>query len=224
MKKAKKLKYKDMLSNEEVKAFLKKGNENLGVLGYTDHSEKHCAIVAKRAGMILSKFGYSQHEIELAEVAGALHDIGNVVNRKNHGEYGAVLSYSILEKMDVPLEDRVIIMSAIGNHDESTGGALDAVSAALILADKTDVRRNRVRNKDKACFDKHDRVNYAVTNSTVKINPQKHLITLNLQIDEEICTMYEYFEIFLGRMLMCRKAAEILGARFKLTANGSKVL
>lgn len=216
--------YKEILQNEEVKAFLKKGNENLGVLGYTDHSEKHCAIVAKRAGMILEKFGYSKHEIELAELAGVMHDIGNVINRKNHGEYGALLAYSILEKLNVPLEDRVLIMSAIGNHDESTGGAVDPISAALILADKTDVRRNRVRNKEKASFDKHDRVNYAVTSATVKISPQKQLITLNLQIDEEICTMYEYFEIFLGRMMMCRKAAELLGARFKLTANGSKVL
>lgn len=216
--------YKEILQNEEVKAFLKKGNENLGVLGYTDHSEKHCAIVAKRAGMILERFGYSKHEIELVELAGAMHDIGNVINRKNHGEYGALLAYSILEKLNVPLEDRVLIMSAIGNHDESTGGAVDPISAALILADKTDVRRNRVRNKEKASFDKHDRVNYAVTSATVKISPQKQLITLNLQIDEEICTMYEYFEIFLGRMMMCRKAAELLGARFKLTANGSKVL
>ena len=216
--------YKELLQNEEVKAFLTKGNANLGILGYTDHSEKHCAIVAKRAGMILEKFGYSKHEIELAELAGAMHDIGNVINRKNHGEYGAILAYSILEKLKVPLEDRVLIMSAIGNHDESTGGAVDPISAALILADKTDVRRNRVRNKEKASFDKHDRVNYAVTNATVKVSPQKHLITLNLQIDEEICTMYEYFEIFLGRMMMCRKAAELLGARFKLTANGSKAV
>lgn len=216
--------YKEILQNKEVKAFLKKGNENLGMLGYTDHSEKHCAIVAKRAGVILSKFGYSKHEIELAEIAGALHDIGNVINRKNHGEYGGVLAYSVLEKLGMPLEDRVIIASAIGNHDESTGGAVDAVSAALILADKTDVRRNRVRNKDKSSFDKHDRVNYAVTNATVKINTEKHMITLNLQIDEEICTMYEYFEIFLGRMMMCRGAAELLGARFRLTANGSKIL
>ncbi len=216
--------YKDILRNEEVKAFLKKGNANLNVMGFTDHSEKHCAVVAKRAGMILSKFGYSEHEIELAEIAGALHDIGNAINRNNHAEYGALLAYSILEKMDMPLEDRVIIASAIGNHDESTGGAIDVISAALILADKTDVRRNRIQNKDKATYDIHDRVNYAVTNAAVKVNVQKHLISLNLQIDEEICTMYEYFEIFLGRMLMCRKAAEVLGARFKLTANGSKVL
>ena len=215
------MKYKDILQNKEVKSLLKKGNDNLGMLGYTDHSEKHCAIVAKRAGMILKKFGYSEHEIELA---GALHDIGNAINRKNHGEYGAILAYSLLEKLDIPLTDRGIIVSAIGNHDESTGGAVDAVSAALILADKTDVRRNRVRNEEKSGFDKHDRVNYAVTNATVKVNVQKRSITLNLQIDEDICTMYEYFEIFLGRMMMCRKAAELLGAKFKLTANGSKVL
>lgn len=218
------MKYKDILQNKEVKSLLKKGNDNLGMLGYTDHSEKHCAIVAKRAGMILKKFGYSEHEIELAEIAGALHDIGNAINRKNHGEYGAILAYSLLEKLDIPLTDRGIIVSAIGNNDESTGGAVDAVSAALILADKTDVRRNRVRNEEKSGFDKHDRVNYAVTNATVKVNVQKRSITLNLQIDEDICTMYEYFEIFLGRMMMCRKAAELLGAKFKLTANGSKVL
>lgn len=218
------MKYKDILQNKEVKSLLKKGNDNLGMLGYTDDSEKHCAIVAKRAGMILKKFGYSEHEIELAEIAGALHDIGNAINRKNHGEYGAILAYSLLEKLDIPLTDRGIIVSAIGNHDESTGGAVDAVSAALILADKTDVRRNRVRNEEKSGFDKHDRVNYAVTNATVKVNVQKRSITLNLQIDEDICTMYEYFEIFLGRMMMCRKAAELLGAKFKLTANGSKVL
>ena len=216
--------YKKVLENKEVKAFLKKGNENLGILGYTDHSEKHCAIVAKRAGEILEKFGYARHEIELAQTAGALHDIGNAINRKNHGEYGALLANELLQKMGRSLEDRVIIVSAIGHHDESTGGAVDPVSAALILADKTDVRRNRVRTKEKASFDKHDRVNYAVTSATVKLNPEKHVITLDLEIDESICTMYEYFEIFLGRMMMCRQAAEMLGAKFKLLANGSKVL
>ena len=216
--------YKKVLENKEVKAFLKKGNENLGILGYTDHSEKHCAIVAKRAGEILEKFGYSKHEIELAQTAGALHDIGNAINRKNHGEYGALLANELLQKMGMALEERVIIVSAIGHHDESTGGAVDPVSAALILADKTDVRRNRVRTKEKASFDKHDRVNYAVTSATVKLNPEKHVITLDLEIDESICTMYEYFEIFLGRMMMCRQAAEMLGAKFKLLANGSKIL
>ena len=223
-KEEKSLDYKKILENEEVKAFLKKGNENLGVLGYTDHSEKHCAIVAKRAGMILKEFGYSKREIELAEIAGALHDIGNAVNRKNHGEYGALLANDLLKNMGMSLEDRVLVVSAIGHHDESTGGAVDPISAALILADKTDVRRNRVRTKEKASFDKHDRVNYAVTSATVKLNPEKHVITLDLEIDESICTMYEYFEIFLGRMMMCRQAAEMLGAKFKLLANGSKVL
>ena len=223
-KEEKSLDYKKILENEEVKAFLKKGNENLGVLGYTDHSEKHCAIVAKRAGMILKEFGYSKREIELAEIAGALHDIGNAVNRKNHGEYGALLANDLLKNMGMSLEERVMVVSAIGHHDESTGGAVDPISAALILADKTDVRRNRVRTKEKASFDKHDRVNYAVTSASVKLNLEKHVISLNLQIDEEICTMYEYFEIFLGRMMMCRQAAEMLGAKFKLLANGSKVL
>ena len=223
-KEGKSLDYKKILENEDVKAFLKKGNENLGVLGYTDHSEKHCAIVAKRAGMILKEFGYSKREIELAEIAGALHDIGNAVNRKNHGEYGALLANDLLKNMGMSLEDRVLVVSAIGHHDESTGGAVDPISAALILADKTDVRRNRVRTKEKASFDKHDRVNYAVTSASVKLNPEKHVITLDLEIDESICTMYEYFEIFLGRMMMCRQAAEMLGAKFKLLANGSKVL
>lgn len=218
------MKYEDIKKNKEVLAFLKKGNANLGVLGYTDHSEKHCAIVAERAAQLLTKFGHSEHEIELVKIAGFMHDIGNAVNRSRHGEYGALLANEILEKTDMSLEDRITIVSAIGNHDESTGGAIDPISAALIIADKTDVRRNRVRNKDKANFDIHDRVNYAVTEAKLKINLDKGTITLNLQVDDSICTMYEYFDIFLGRMMMCRRAAEILGAKFKFTANGSKVL
>ena len=193
-------------------------------MNYTEHGFAHLKRSAVYARRILEDLGYDERTCELAAIAGYMHDIGNVINRKNHGEYGAILACSILEKLKMPLRDRILVMSAIGNHDESTGEAIDAISAALILADKTDVRRNRVRNKEKASFDKHDRVNYAVTSAAVKVNAQKHLIALNLQIDEEICTMYEYFEIFLGRMMMCRKAAEVLGARFKLTANGSKVL
>lgn len=216
--------YKEMKENKEVLAFLEKGNANLGMFGYTDHSKKHCAIVAEHAAMILKKFGYSEHEMELVRIAGFMHDIGNVINRSRHAEYGAILANDILKQTDMPVEDRLTIVSAIGNHDESTGGAVDAISAALIIADKTDVRRNRVRNKDKATFDIHDRVNYAVTEAKLKINPEKGVISLNLQVDESICTMYEYFEIFLGRMMMCRHSAEILGAKFKLTANGSKVL
>lgn len=216
--------YKEIKNNEEVKELLRKGNEVLGVLGFTDHSEAHCVLVAERAAYILKKFGYSEKEQELAKIAGFMHDIGNAVNRKNHAEYGAILANDILKDTDISVKDRVCIISAIGNHDESTGGAKDVLSAALIIADKTDVRRNRVRLKDKSAFDIHDRVNYAVTEAKLKINMDKRVISLNLQIDESICTMYEYFDIFLGRMMMCRGAAELLGAKFKLTANGSKVL
>lgn len=218
------MKYSEIIKNEEVLEYIRKGNEKLGMLGYTDHSEVHTAIVAKHAAMILKQFGYPEHDIELAKIAGFMHDIGNAVNRSHHAEYGAILAVQILEKAGMSLEDRVEVMSVIGNHDESTGGAYDAISAALIIADKTDVRRNRVRNTDLASFDIHDRVNYAVTEAKLKLNTEKSVISLNLKIDENICTMYEYFDIFLGRMMMCRKAAEILGARFKLTANGSKVL
>ena len=218
------MKYQEIKKNEEVRAYLKKGNDNLGVLGYTDHSEAHCTVVAERAGLILKKLEYPEETIELAEIAGFMHDIGNAVNRSRHAEYGAILANELLKDTDLSLEDRIMIMSAIGNHDESTGGATDPVSAALIIADKTDVRRNRVRDKDRAAFDIHDRVNYAVTEAKLKINKEKKLISLNLQIDESICTMYEYFDIFLGRMMMCRGAAEILNMKFRLTANGSKVL
>lgn len=216
--------YQEIKKNEEVRAYLKKGNDNLGVLGYTDHSEAHCTVVAERAGLILKKLEYPEETIELAKIAGFMHDIGNAVNRSRHAEYGAILANELLKGKDLSLEDRIMIMSAIGNHDESTGGATDPVSAALIIADKTDVRRNRVRDKDRAVFDIHDRVNYAVTEAKLKINKEKKLISLNLQIDESICTMYEYFDIFLGRMMMCRGAAEILNMKFRLTANGSKVL
>ena len=216
--------YQEIKKNEEVRAYLKKGNDNLGVLGYTDHSEAHCAVVAERAGLILKKLEYPEETIELAKIAGFMHDIGNAVDRSRHAEYGAILANELLKGTDLSLEDRITIMSAIGNHDESTGGATDPVSAALIIADKTDVRRNRVRDKDRAAFDIHDRVNYAVTEAKLKINKEKKLISLNLQIDESICTMYEYFDIFLGRMMMCRGAAEILNMKFRLTANGSKVL
>lgn len=216
--------YQEIRENEEVQAYLKKGNENLGVLGYTDHSAVHCTLVAEEAGRILRELGYSEHEIELAKIAGMMHDIGNCVNRSRHAEYGAILANEILRNMDLSVEDRATIVSAIGHHDESTGGAMDPVSAALIIADKTDVRRNRVRTKNKANYDIHDRVNYAVTESKVHINREEKSITLNLSVDEEICTMYEYFEIFLGRMMMCRGAAEMLGMTFKLRVNGSKVL
>ncbi len=214
--------YDDVRRDEEVLAFLKKGDANLEVLGYTEHAEAHCGFVAHRAAYILRTFGYGERETELAMIAGFMHDIGNAVNRKSHAEYGALLANDILKRMDISLEDRVTVVSAIGNHDESTGGAQDPVSAALIIADKTDVRRNRVR--ESADFDIHDRVNYAVMDTNLSIDMEKKIITLDLNIDESICGMYEYFDIFLGRMMMCKKAAEKLGAKFRLTANGSKIL
>ena len=174
--------------------------------------------------MILKELGYKKRTIELAKIAGYMHDIGNSVNRHDHAHSGAILAYGILKERNMELEQILTVTAAIGHHDESAGGATDVISAALIIADKTDVRRNRVRDKEPAAFDIHDRVNYAVTEAKLKVNKEKMTIALNLQIDENICTMFEYFDIFLGRMMMCRGAAEILGARFKLTANGSKVL
>lgn len=205
--------FEEIKKNKEINEFINKGNYNLGLLGYTDHSQIHCSIVADTAAMILKRFGYCEH------------DIGNAISRSHHAEYGGLLANEILKKSDMDIKDRITIVSAISNHDESTGGAVDVVSAALIIADKTDVRRDRVRSeKGKAAFDIHDRVNYAVTEHKLKVNIEKKTISLNLQIDTKICSMYEYFEIFLGRMMMCRGAADMLGATFKLMANGSKVL
>ena len=216
--------YQKIKNDAEVLALLERGNHDLGVLGFTDHSTAHTALVADRAANILQRLGYDEHTQTLARIAGFMHDIGNAVNRSRHGEYGALLAFDILKKYDLSLADRIAIVSAIGNHDESTGGAKDAISAALILADKSDVRRNRVRTTDREKFYIHDRVNYAVTGSTLKVDPEEKIISLNLQVDESICSMYEYFDIFLGRMMMCRGAAEMLGAKFRLTVNGGKVL
>ncbi|MDD6328315.1 MAG: HD domain-containing protein [Lachnospiraceae bacterium] len=216
--------YKFIREDDEIRELIKRGNANLGVLGITDHSEIHTTLVAKNAAWILKEFGYDAHSQQLAKIAGYMHDIGNAINRTRHAEYGALLANDILKRYNISVEDRVEIVTCISNHDESTGGSVDAISAALIIADKTDVRRNRVRIKDKAAFDIHDRVNYAVTEAVLSIDMEKKVITLQLTIDEESCSMYEYFDIFLGRMQMCRHAAEMLGARFKLMANGSKVL
>ncbi len=216
--------YNTIKNHPEVLALLERGNHNLGVLGFTDHSIVHCILVAERAAYILKELGYSEHEQELARIAGCMHDIGNAINRSHHAEYGGLLANDILKETDLSITDRLTIVSAISNHDESTGGAKDAVSAALILADKSDVRRNRIRETDKEKFDIHDRVNYAVTGSNLKVNKEEGKISLNLQVDESICSMYEYFDIFLNRMLMCRGAAEMLGMKFRLTVNGGKVL
>ena len=218
-----KVTYKEIKQSKEVNAYLERGNQTLGVLGYTDHSAIHTTKVAELAGRILEKLGYDAHMVELAKIAGYMHDIGNCVNRHDHAHSGELLARQILTDMEMDFKDVALIMNAIGMHDEHTGVAVDPVSAALILADKTDVRRNRVRNLNPAAFDKHDRVNYAVISASLNIQKEKKVIKLELQLDEEICSMMDYFEIFLQRMLMCRRAASVLGMSFKLSANGNKI-
>ena len=216
--------YEKIRKNPEICALMKMGNEVLRVMGYTEHAKMHASIVAQHSAQILEKLGYSAHEVELAKIAGFMHDIGNAVNRNDHAHTGAILAYQILQRLNMPMEDITIIMSAIGNHDEATGEPVTAVSAALILADKADVRRSRVRNPDITTFDKHDKVNFAVHSTNLMTNTEKKVIHLDIDLDEESCSVLDYFEIFLERMLMCKRAAGFLGMRFKFTLNGSKVL
>lgn len=218
-----KMDYKQIRENEEVNLLIEKGNETLNELGYTEHSRKHASKTAETAGRILKELGYGKHKIELAKIAGYMHDIGNSINRVDHAHSGAILAYQILKDGDLPLKDSLIVATAIGHHDEETGTAVDPVSAALILADKTDVRRNRVQNRNKATFDIHDRVNYAALSSKLIIQKEKRIIQMELELDDSICTVMDYFEIFLKRMIMCRRAAERLNCKFKLIANGSKL-
>ena len=217
------MKYKEIANNKEINAYLQKGNANLGQLGFTDHSKAHCVQVAHQAGKILKRLGYSEHEIELAKIAGYMHDIGNSINRNDHAHTGGIMAYQILKERKMPLSDAILVATAIGQHDEATGTAVDAVSAALILADKTDVRRNRVRNQVIANFDSHDRVNYAALGSHLEIKKEKKVIQMELEMDDTMCTVMDYFEIFLQRMLMCKRAAEVLGCRFKFLVNGNKL-
>lgn len=219
-----KITYQDVVNNEELKVYVGKGNEILGVLGYTDHSAAHTVKVGEGAADILLKLGYSPEEAELAKIAGYIHDIGNIVNRQEHALTGAVMAFAILTKMGMEPVDIAVIVSAIGNHDEDAGIAISPISAAIIIADKTDVRRSRVRNRDFATFDIHDRVNYAVVGNELVIEENDRKILLQLTIDTEICSVMDYFEIFLTRMLMCKRAAEFLNATFKLSINNSIIL
>lgn len=215
--------YQSIKESEEIKAYIEKGNATLGVMGFTEHSFGHAVKVSKTAGEILKKLGYSEREIELAKIAGYLHDIGNCVNRTDHAHTGAVMAMQFLREQGMDPKETAVIISAIGQHDEKTGVAVDAVSAALILADKTDVRRNRVRNQIKETFDKHDRVNYAAISSELSVETEKKAIRLDIELDEAICSIVDYFEIFMQRTLMCKRAAEMLGCRFTMYANGNKV-
>lgn len=219
----KEITFDQIKSCEEINLYIEKGDSVLGVLGFTEHSRAHAIKVATTAGVILKQLGFEEHIIELAKITGYMHDIGNCINRNDHAHNGAIIAFQILKSMDMRPEDIATIVAAIGNHDEKTGTAVDAVSAAVILADKTDVRRNRVRNQKKATFDIHDRVNYAAVTSKLDISPEKKTIHLEIELDDNMCSVMDYFEIFLQRMLMCKRAAEFLNMKFKLTANGSKV-
>lgn len=211
-------------SSEAIRTYISKEDEALIALGYTEHSFTHVGKVSVTARNILLKLGYPERDAELAEIAGYLHDIGNIVNRTDHAQSGAVMAFRILDNMGADPADIATIITAIGNHDEGTAVAVNPITAALILADKTDVRASRVRNNDIASFDIHDRVNYSVKRADLDISTEKKEIELKLQIDTSFCSVMDYFEIFLGRMILCRKAAERLGLRFRLSVNGQILL
>ncbi len=215
--------FKDVVKNEAVKTYINAADKALDVLGYTEHSYSHVTVVAKKVEYILSSLGYSQEEIELAKIAAYLHDIGNLINRIDHAQSGAVIAFRLLDKMGMDPKSIATVVTAIGNHDEGTGVPVDAVSAALILADKSDVRRNRVRHTEMGTFDIHDRVNYSVENATLSVDTEAKTITLNIQIDLELGSVMEYFEIFMARMLLCKKAAARLGLAFRLIINNQKL-
>ena len=216
--------YEEVKKNPAINTYIQKADESLRALGYTEHSFAHVVNVAVTAEYILKTMGYSEHEIETAKIAAYLHDIGNLVNRVDHSQSGAVMAFRLLTNMEMEAEDIATITTAIGNHDEGNGVPVNAVAAALILADKSDVRRSRVRNSDISTFDIHDRVNYSVVSSRLVINEEKTFITLVLSIDTNYGSEMDYFEIFLGRMILCRKAAERLGLQFKLMINDQPLI
>lgn len=216
--------FEDVRNNEDIKCYIAQADKALCAMGYTEHSFAHVVKAAHTAEKILLTLGYSDREAELAKIAGYMHDIGNVVNRIDHAQSGAILAFRLLDNMGMDANEIAQVISAIGNHDESTAAAVSPIAAALILADKTDVRRTRVRNRDFANFDIHDRVNYAVEESKIYFNDDRTAIILDLKIDTTISAVMDYFEIFLGRMLLSRKAAEYLKIRFELVINGQRLL
>lgn len=211
-------------NNQEIRTYITQADASLIALGYTEHSFAHVTKCASTAAQLLQDLGYDLRHVELAKIAGFMHDIGNVVNRVDHAQSGAVMAFRILDKMGMEPADVATVITAIGNHDEHTAHPVNAVAAALILADKSDVRRSRVRNEDTINFDIHDRVNYAVEESNLILNKEAGTITLSITIDTEICAVMDYFEIFLSRMLLCRKAAEFFSLKFQLIINNTKVL
>ena len=211
--------YEQIRQDEAIKTYIRQADASLAALGYTEHSFAHVGRVAEIAGYVLETMGYPERTVELGKIAGYLHDIGNLVNRVEHSQSGAVMAFRLLDKMGFPAEEICTVVSAIGNHDEGTGVPVNPVAAALILADKSDVRRSRVRVTDMKDFDIHDRVNYSVTKSELKINEKKTNVKLKLTVDTHFSPVMNYFEIFMNRMILCRKAAEALGLDFKLIIN-----
>lgn len=218
------MKYQEIRDNEEINTYIRQADMSLSALGYTEHSFAHVTIVAEKAGYILQTLGYDKRLVELAKIAGYLHDIGNLVNREEHSQSGAIIAFRILDHLDFPPEEVGLIVTAIGNHDEGTGTPVSPLAAALILADKSDVRRNRVRNQDISTFDIHDRVNYSVKKAELKINEAHTIIKLKLSVDTRYGSVMDYFEIFMQRMILCRKAAEKLGLQFKLMINEQQLI
>ena len=216
--------YEEIKKVEEIKIYIKQADEALQALGYTEHSFAHVTCVSERAGYILETLGFPARTVELAKIAGYLHDLGNLINRVDHSQSGAVMAFRILDHLHFPPEEIGQIVSAIGNHDEGFGVPVSALAAALILADKSDVRRNLVRNQDVSTFDIHDRVNYSVTKSELKINEAHTIIKLKLSVDTRYGSVMDYFEIFLQRMILCRKAADKLGLEFKLIINEQQLI
>jgi len=218
------IKYEMIKNDPSVKAYIEAADTALGAIGYTDHGLGHVALIAETAKYILETLGYSEHEVELAQISAYLHDIGNLLSRVDHAQSGAMMAFQLLTQMGAMPEDIAIVVTAIGNHDETTAVPVNAVTAALILADKTDVRRTRVRNQDLTTFDIHDRVNYSVRKAVVRINEEKTLLKLKLTVDTRYGSIMDYFEIFLDRMLLCRRACEKLGLQFKLIINEQQLL
>ncbi len=211
--------YKEVSSNEEIKNYIRQADATLGSMGFTEHSFAHVTRTATVAHNILSELGYDERTVELAKIAGFLHDIGNVINRLDHAQSGAVMAFRVLDKMGMDPVEIAQVISAIGNHDEHTAYPVNAIAAALIIADKSDVRRSRVRNHDISTFDIHDRVNYSVTQSALKVDTEQRTMTLVLSVDTEFSSLANYFEIFLERMLLCRKAANFFDYDFHLNIN-----
>jgi metal-dependent HD superfamily phosphatase/phosphodiesterase len=214
----------DVKRDPEVEAYIDKANEYTGAIGYTEHGARHANLTASIAYNTLKRLGYPERDAQLASIAAYLHDIGNLVSRVNHEHTGAVLANRILERLGMDPVERAVVMGAIGNHEEKHGEPVSPVGAAVILADKSDVHRSRVRNPDPTTFDIHDRVNYAVQHSFLRVDDKSRTITLELTIDTQLSQVMEYFEIFLTRMVMCRRAAKFLACEFKLQINGVKLL